>query len=190
VALSTKKLFAYRNIIGFIMRIWEILLVLALILPASAQAVEEKLSMGPYVVTFDADIEKQEWDITAQESETYDGSPYVGYDANGGLIKIGIFEYNLTKGDSLITANEWGKVVEEGQAGGATPKIYSRKIDEKDGCFLITTILGDTVYVAYWLHSNNTSVMLISFLPWDEGTLQLLKTIHVERIPTTPKYRL
>jgi hypothetical protein len=65
----------------------------------------------------------------------------------------------------------------------------ARQIDGKDGvvCEGFKIIGGEmerTYFVDYYL-SNNEKVLIYSGIPWDEGTLQLIKTIHVEKINAT-----
>jgi len=58
--------------------------------------------------------------------------------------------------------------------------IIKRVIDGRNG------IIGSTgsVYAAAWWVDNNMSVVVDSSFPWDDGTLSLLKSIHVERNET------
>ena len=61
-----------------------------------------------------------------------------------------------------------------------------RKIDGHDGAVVSgTSIMSGmevNTYVARYYLSSTTIVDLMSSYPWDEGTLSLLKTIHVEKI--------
>jgi hypothetical protein len=66
-----------------------------------------------------------------------------------------------------------------------------RKIDGYDGAVAsgttwISSDIGDVdLYSAVYRPSLTTVVGLYSFYPWDEGTLSLLKTIHVEKTNAT-----
>jgi hypothetical protein len=61
----------------------------------------------------------------------------------------------------------------------------ARQIDGKDGvvCSGFELVNGKTLitYFADYYISNSEKVFVYSGIPWDEGTLQLLKTIHIER---------
>jgi hypothetical protein len=46
-------------------------------------------------------------------------------------------------------------------------------------------IVVTDVYIAKYYPSSTTDMNIVSTYPWDEGTLSLLKTIHVEKINAT-----
>jgi len=62
----------------------------------------------------------------------------------------------------------------------------ARQIDGKDGvvCSGFDLLNGKmhTTYFADYYLSNNEKVFIYSDVPWDEGTLQLLKTLHIDKI--------
>ena len=68
-------------------------------------------------------------------------------------------------------------------------EVAARKIDGADGELgsgdvLISGILHKTFMAEFQpvIDCKHLMVYIDSSLPWDEGTLQLLKTIHVEKI--------
>ena len=149
------------------------------ILPVIAKP--EHLTLGPYNVTFDAGKELQDWNITKKESETYMGSPEVDYSAMSSGIGIFIhYLHDLKEGWRLDSIDEWRKTIDEViKAGGGTCKSYPRVIDGRDGFVALAITKDGSFYGAYWYLTSNSSVGVISFYPWDEGTLQLLKTINI-----------
>ena len=65
-------------------------------------------------------------------------------------------------------------------------EVAGRRIDGHDGAIGSGTLKevgsGQEVdnYLVSYYPSSTTKVTIISSYPWEEGTLQLLKTIHIE----------
>jgi hypothetical protein len=166
----------------------------ALIMPTIAE--QENLILGPYEVSFDMGIEELlNWVVskpiysepmdgsltftkysatvaTLTESQFYSELKRLGRTPSTHTVYINIIRYNSTKDESL---NGTKTMVESA--------ISKRTIDGRSGT--IGTASSGAVYVADWWLDNNTIASVISTYPWDEGTLSLLKTVHIERINAT-----
>lgn len=176
----------------------------ALIMPAFAG--QENLVLGPYEVSFDMGIEDlTNWVVSMPIfSESMDGSSsFIKYSANVDTLTesqfyselkrlgrmpstntafINIIQYNSTKDESL---NGTKTMVESALSGHTGITISKRTIDGQRGTIGSGTTSTGTIYVADWWVENNTIASVISTYPWDEGTLQLIKTIHVEENNST-----
>jgi hypothetical protein len=162
----------------------------ALIVPTIAE--QENIVLGPYRVSFDMGIDNLKWNISKPTiSETLSGSAYTSYDAfssQSSLVSIIICEYNFTTQDVSGDIRDWGEmvgfffrnlgctdvVVRERTIDGHSAAIGTGKYANADR----------TLYNAYWW-MDNTSVNVVSDYPWDEGTLALVNTIHIEKMNAT-----
>jgi hypothetical protein len=171
-----------------------ILVVVLLIGAASAGHVNETL--GPYKVSFSlpADVNVPRLGIShtnvvantsVLHSETFEGMEYTQYRLklhapanNRSVVVLWIFKYNETI--NLNQSNFWGYVL----AG----KPYARIIDNHPGILVAdvpvtgTNVTPNTTCFEweYYLDSH-THIQGMSAMSWDEGTLLLLKTIHIEK---------
>jgi len=158
-------------------------LILTICIPAvPTLAIPENITIGPYQVSFDMGIERQEWNITEKESETYSGVPYIAYDARSGPVDVEVTRYYPPKPTNYITDAMDMYSWEQGMKNqGCSCDASMRTIDGHDGFVAHTICPKWDQYHAEWF-MNDTLVMLGSTYPWDSGTLQLLKTIHVEKV--------
>lgn len=159
---------------------------------AVGQAKDYKEMLGPYEVSFtlpnDVAVEMNK---TTMNSELLDGTPFDRYllmlnipetDHVEGVITITCF--NMTDHHLMIDESIDGmKALSKEQFGYTTFHTAHRVIDGQEG--LIIDELGSDRYTeryefGYQLNtSKSTSVSGSSYLPW-EGTLELLKSLHVE----------
>jgi hypothetical protein len=67
--------------------------------------------------------------------------------------------------------------------------VASRKIDSTEGSIASfeDMTLASALYMVLYVPicDNHLIANIITSYPWDEGTLQLLKTIHIEKLNTT-----
>lgn len=175
------------------------LMLLALIPPVIAE--QENLILGPYEVSFDLGIEDlTNWVVNEPiKSESMDGNlTFAKYSANSGTLTESQFYSELKRlgrspsiGYATIQITQYNSTEDESVNGTKTmiqtvvPRISKRIIDGRNGYIGSRTTGTVTSYVADWWVENNTSALITSTFPWDEGTLSLLKTIHVEKINET-----
>ena len=174
-----------------------LILILSLMLVSVSSAKQESLIMGPYKVSFDLNT-TQKYCINntmpATYGETYEGISFVIYNtiisATNDSAEISVFYYahkmdkNLdrTKSDITDSSISWSFDFD----------LYDRIIDGQSGVLGVgeSDQLGGSVFNAiYWPAFNttgDTKVQIMSFLPWNDGTLSLLKTIHVEMVGKPP----
>mgnify|MGYP000859072100 FL=1 len=172
----------------------------ALVIPVIAE--QENFILGTYKVSFDLGIEDlRNWVVDGpKNSESMDGSYFTAYSVHeapitesqfyselkrlgrapsADAVSISIYQYNSTDDLSMNgTATKVEALLKE--KIGCT--INKRTIDGRRGTIGSQIKDDHTTYVADWWVENNTSAFVVSTYPWDEGTLSLLKTIHIEKI--------
>lgn len=153
-------------------------------------ALPESVHLGKYNVSFDAGFSS--YDIVKdpiKSTETLEGDKYSIYSMNVfngsnhdlGIAIIGINEYEE---DQKFPSNDAAvKTFRSGYIDATT-----RSIDGVTGIITSTELdNGITVYLAQFhpkFNPERVNVTVISNYPWDEGTLQLLKTIHIAQNTT------
>lgn len=168
-----------------------ILIMMLLHMVVSAAHVSE--TMGPYKVSFDLPIEvKTNTSNTSIEyGETFGGIGYTRYHLkyknltdDDILAFLYIFHFNIGV-DQSLDAETYKTILDE--IGYPENNNYNREIDSYPGI----VVVGDGVHsihmMFFWEYykDNHTLVRGYSIMPWEEGTLQLLKTIHIEKINST-----
>jgi len=175
-----------------------LLLVTFICLQVIAFAVPDSVTTGPYKISFDLGIPKDAYKIEVEEpkvSESLAGEPSETYAIN--LIKINstmpcLAMINIYKMKQIVlpaiqrvsvNINEVKSLGLSGVQGAV------REVDGKDGVVCsglqISNGIPETTYFADYYISENEKVLIYSGIPWDEGTLSLLKTVHIERINAT-----
>jgi hypothetical protein len=164
----------------------------ALIVPTIAE--QENLALGPYKVTFDMGIDNFDWDISGPTtSETLAGSADTSYEAirsksyPGYTLAIYITEYNFSAlegpGDQQFSKKTVDYALRN--LGCTDIAVKGRTIDGHNAAIgLGIDEMGQDIYIVDWWMDNAT-VNIYSYYPWDEGTLALFNTIHVEKINAT-----
>lgn len=162
-------------------------------------AKQESLTMGPYKVSFDLNT-THEYSINntipVEYAETYGGISYVSYqteinDSNNiAFITISYFSSNqMNKDIDEMKSNIRDTLLNSPYYDYDT---YDRIIDGKSGILGVgENYEGDSnrFIAQYWPMFNmsgDTKVSINSYYPWDDGTLGLLKTIHVEMVGKLP----
>ena len=164
-----------------------ILLVLALPICAKPESVET----GPYKVNFDLGI-KEPYEIEVYPGipkETYAGASYTEYNIiinNTAPPKEG---FNVDKYAQIIISHyedpftlnkeEFKKVYDQWKS---YVTIYDRAIDNKDGLLVVTSLFGFNKFSFVYQMDPQNVVGADSTYPWEEGTMGLIKSIHVEKI--------
>ena len=152
----------------------------------------EEIHLGPYVVTFDAGKELQDWNITKSESETYSGVPFTTYEALcfNKYLFISIMWINATP-ENRVSIEDFQKTIEKDcESKGMywnsiyptypTCETHPRTIDGHGG-FVMTVDYPEKVpfFEIFWYNDAYTTIHVTSFLSWEE-TIPLLRSIHVE----------
>jgi hypothetical protein len=171
------------------------LILLFMALPCMAE--QENLTTGPYNISFDLGLLKSAYSLEIVdpiETETLGGDLVKKYEIEisnrtriGNLIIISLDEGNIP---IKPTGEELARIMKHSlpDAGRWDIQATSRIIDGKDGAIAsYKTLLSKKeclVYMASYYPDENTTVRVTSGYPWDDGTLALLRSIHIERNST------
>lgn len=151
-------------------------------------AVPDSVTTGAYTVSFDLGLTHDAYHLKIDaplETESLAGDKetkhFIFIENN--LIKtqtiaIDIREYKKAQDPTTISP-EFSKLLLERMFPSAS--VTQRTIDGMSGAIAQYTSGGITIFFAIYYPDDYTCVMPMSSYPWDEGTLQLLKTIHIER---------
>jgi len=179
-----------------------LLLVTFICLQVVAFAVPDSVATGPYKISFDLGIPKSTYDIIIEPpkaTETLGGEKKDVYSLliddkkSSDASKFASIE--ITRYESEIHQVSPEDTIEIFRKNGISD-AEKRKIDGSDGVitkaqFSISEGLKvtnmDLFMVKFYLNADpkHASGVITSIYPWDEGTLSLLKTIHIERINST-----
>jgi hypothetical protein len=141
----------------------------------------ETYSVGPFDVRLDLGFPSNLSVLQPLQMESLDGICFTWYVATGttntGVLLIGIgvsranLKYNVEKFFSGFIQTDDIRSID----------IRNRKIDGHNATIGSGRSEKHTslIYSATWNLQNNTSVVLASWYPWDNGTRQLLNTINV-----------
>ncbi|RJE46822.1 hypothetical protein A7K50_12420 [Dehalobacter sp. MCB1] len=155
---------------------------------AIAYAVPYSATIGPYIVSFDMGfsdyyITGEPWEMseTLSGTEKYEfGSINVYKNRNheGGIAIITI-KHN-DEDQSYLSPSESAEILKDSYDTATT-----RTIDSALG-FIASQELNNkiTIYMSHYqptFDPKRLNVSILSNYPWDSGTLQLLKTIHIEK---------
>ena len=159
-----------------------ILTFVLIILAFPTYAKPEGFVLGPYDVTFD--MGKVSPNLTVKEpieSETFSGASVTNYQADGYTNNTLIIAIGSFKEDAYFPMRD---NLESQLSGCSQVSISERKIDNHNALLGsgFDPKLDEFVYSSGWWADNRTAVAVYSTYPWDEGTLRLLKTIHIERL--------
>ena len=168
------------------------LMLLAVLLFAGITAAEQdSVILGPYRVSFDLGIPRTHYttEIGGPEtSESLNGSSMTDYTLDiytySGSAKISLDIYDAPSLN--LSEKPMEKVLLEtakpNAFQGAITTSAVRQIDGTDGAVISIDVGGHSGYIAGYQPNINGSnlVTMMSTIPWDEGTLSLLNTIHVE----------
>jgi len=158
-----------------------------------AAAEPDRVEMSPYTVSFDLGMPKSAYYLEISDpvkSETLSGYPTTEYefgisdkqsDSYAALITIYTDPRSLNKTDPSDTIRG---ILESkaNELGGKHIHSDIRTIDGHNGGIIDYVLDDRELYEAVYVLSTDpyTVVDIMSLYPWDEGTLSLLKTIHVE----------
>lgn len=146
--------------------------------------------VGPYKISFslpdDIDVAVNK---TTEDTESFYGVRYTNYllrleDSlnldNIALIAVAQFE----KSDRDLILEDSGLIEVMKNLGYTDVSSYNREIDGSPGFLAVGTtkfFLSNGYAFTYHL-DEQTRVLVISTLPWDDGTSMMLRTLHVEKV--------
>ena len=172
-----------------------IMVLVTLVLAVPVCAKPEKITMGPYNVSFDMGRAVTHYTSSKQsDGTTLDGAPYTQYTATIEGITLMLRDYH-GKSMRSITEEYVTVALKSRSPLCGEPMITSRTIDGKPGvvgkqdCILE----GESYVIGFpidypssllgFFSGNAMTIMMeiYSTVPSDEGTSNLVKTIHVEK---------
>jgi len=173
------------------MKILTLLLVTFFYIQAIVWAVPYNATIGPYTVSFDMGFSnyyftetpwKATESLSGQKYEVGSVDVYKNSDYTEGIAIIAITHNDEDQSflSPSASAKSFGEVFDSAAVrtiDGVSGTIWSSKLDN-----------GITIYMAQYhpaFDPKRLNVSIVSNYLWDEGTLQLLKTIHVEKINAT-----
>ena len=178
-------------------------LVMLLSLSVLASAENDSVTTGSYKISFDIGLKHIDHTVIVdppKETESLDGTKYTDFVINiTNKTKKGLFPQSiiilLTRFDKEIKPITADQIIlgltSHGEKYSETAK---RQIDGVEGTILVgdltfmegpITIDNSKMYQVYYYPAsdpNHLVCKISSLFPWDKGTLQLLKTIHIEKV--------
>jgi hypothetical protein len=182
------------------MRIFVLLLASLLCLATIASAVPDSVITGPYKISFDIGLTRNDYRVTVStplNTESLGGNKSIEYSIkminNTGATRAAFISlYCYEDQQIILTPSELVGSFRDALYDDNARNIDSatREIDGVSGaaasCDNYISNLGyvKTYLAEYYPAFDNLHIkcMIASTYPWDEGTLQLLKTIHIEKI--------
>lgn len=191
----SQKLFLLIHCLSTIMKMIAILLLAFFSCSLSVLAVPYNTTLGPYKISFDLGFSNYYVDVGENwnEQEFPSGEKFetgsidifreIGHENGSAAIRITHYETDHNFNSPETDANI---IKRQGQFQDTTTRI----IDGVDGWFASQPYYNNsfTYYNAGYHPSfdpKRVNVTILSVYPWDKGTSQLLKTIHVEKINST-----
>lgn len=173
-------------------------LLLLVLVAATAGAEPDSFQTGPFEVSFDLGLNKSEYDITMDEpfvEETLSGKFLNKYKTNilknsgeeFAAAQIIVTTFDTPQKASPALMEETLLEMESENPNNYNLNSAQRIIDGQQGVIVseYSVNLPDIAYNAMYLIRSDPEtplVQIISLFPWNEGTLSLLKTIHVRRV--------
>jgi hypothetical protein len=174
-------------------------LALMVLLSVLASAENDSVTTGPYKISFDLGFPKETYNITVMPrtkneelSGTFDSYNVMIKNNTGPSRKLQIM-ISQNKIFSLIkllspleaAATMQDSIIKDmNRRGYKNIEASTREIDNTTGALGVgdDPSSGWTPYFASYYLLHEGLVILTSTYPWEHGTLQLLKTIHVENV--------
>lgn len=180
------------------------LILMVFCLSAITVAENDSVTMGPYNISFDLGILKDDYTIKVAEpknSENLDGEIYTSFAFDiinkTGIARQATVLLTYFPNDEQITRTPeelrqsllylQKKDMHQSIIGSATRTIDGAKGAVASKESVINGVIF-YIYVALYyplFDPQKHSCMIVSSYPWDEGTLSLLKTVHIEKVNTT-----
>lgn len=178
------------------MKIITMLLVSMLCLSTTAFAIPDSIKISSYKISFDLglpknaytikiDLPKTNGSISGNKSNAYSATITNKTGRRAAIITIKEFEKEIP----ILSADAFEKLIKAIMNDFINVKTVSRSIDNSNGSIGLGVLIVSSVpiqsYLAVYQPAFNASHLMVfieSSYPWDEGTSQLLKTIHIEKI--------
>ena len=163
----------------------------------TASSTSDSVITGPYKISFDLGLPHDAYKVTVAEpksTEKLSGDKITTYEIdieNRTPLTFDMMHITLAYQDTAQYSQNLSSVRQyEVAYKQAIESEYTRvetATREIDGTWGIVARADDAIYhvIHYPLIDSHLKMVISSTYPWDEGTLQLIKTIHVEKINAT-----
>lgn len=152
-------------------------------------AEQDSIITGPYNVSFDLGIPSNAYSLNigvpTEGVDPSDGKKYIAYNIAIGnktgltrIVTISMVEYE----EDLIIPNATDMKRVITKMAPSSSNVRERVIDGFNGVIASIHSTDESKFLAVYYPCNRTIAVIISNYPWEEGTLQLLKTISIENI--------
>ena len=156
----------------------------------SCVCASENVTIGSYNISFDLGIPQESYNVNANgptETVSLNGERRNEYSLSirGNTISSQYAEVLMTQfptAQSAAAASMSNTEKAYKMMFPTATEISTRKIDGKNGVVAEIPLAQEKMYMASYSPNNHLTVLITSLYPWDEGTLQLLETFHVEKI--------
>jgi hypothetical protein len=179
------------------MKIFSLVLVTMISLTILSSAVQDKVTTGPYSISFDLGLPKDAYKVEIADpknAETASGNVQTQYSLEivnrTGINRMATI--SIAKAPQiLLTLDEMATNARLNMQnfGFSDIEAAALKIDGKNGSicmgYYFINKAKNEVYLVNYYPDQNTSASIMSSYPWNEGTLSILKTIHIETINAT-----
>jgi hypothetical protein len=164
-------------------------------------AVPDSVVTGPYNVSFDIGLTRNDYNVTMptpKATESLSGDKLteysiiiMNYSGSYRFIEIKIRHLEGAKVSTAMNGADFVEYLDSLYKNDPSISWFqssTRTIDNSSGGIAQMKVIIDSKHIvegyeAYYqtVLDPNTAVRIASFYPWDEGTLKLLKTIHVKQ---------
>jgi hypothetical protein len=169
-----------------------VFLAIALIAVGAVIAKPESIPVGPgpqYLISFDPGIPVSDYTVHVMptvRSETLQGYKSISY-----LLWINVSDYKIctikiTKYSAPLQPGQLANLVYHACDGStethSVPIVQPRLIDNASGAIGTTQFDQFGLVSAMYLVKSDTTALIVSTIPWDEGTSSIVDTIHVTKL--------
>lgn len=179
------------------MKILGLVLIVLMSLTILSSAIPDSVITGPYSISFDLGLPKDAYTVKIADpknAETTSGNVQTQYSLEilnrtgtnrMAAISIANAPQTLLTLDEMVTNAKLNMQ----NFGFSDIEATAVEIDGKNGSicmgYYFINKAKNEVYLANYYPDQNTSASITSSYPWDEGTLSIIKTIHIARINAT-----
>ncbi len=158
-------------------------MVVLMCMPALSIATPDSAIAGPYNVSFDLGLPKTAYKVNVTEGGAF-GNYSVNLKYNVGISRLAMI--SIMEGGPMLLPEEIEaipSILFSAFGGLKNTNTSTIKIDGTNGT--LTTGDGSLLGLklkynqALYYPSNDTGVLIVSTYPWNEGTRQLLDSVHV-----------
>lgn len=187
-----------RRFRGILLKILSVILMVLVCVTTMVSAVHDSTVVGPYNISFDLGIPKDSYKVIIsdpRQEESLNGDISTVYlivirtesiPSNTCMIHLSESDSALQKA-SQESLGRAARDILSNEFQASNLEVAPRTIDGSDGAVAAGYLAGDKIYNSIYNVNigpvpRHLVCKIFSDYPWEEGTLSLLKTIHVEKV--------